>query len=367
MVTERIKYYFSMLACAICFVVNAQDKSKIDSVYQNAFNEISTILKNSNPSFKQAVFISENAYYNNTISYATYDEELKKLSLLTQLHSQFNKLLYYETDSNEVSLTASLFKVITDSIPIQLKESIVYHQPYKYNFDDYAGAKEWSNMFVINTLATHKGNCHSIPYLYKIIADELNLKTYFSYAPNHIYIKLFNEKDKWYNLELTSAEFPIDAWIMASGYIHLNAIQQGIYMDTIGNHKAIALCYLDLAQGYLRKSKSIDYSFVIKCCDKTLSIFPNNINAFLLKQEASTNLLVSKFKTTNYKNIQEFVANDKQAAELFTQSKQLTKQIYQIGYRKMPTKMYLSWLTSLKSQNDKYKNKKIIKFTSSKK
>ncbi len=117
--------------------------------------------------------------------------------------------------------------------------------------------------FVINLLATQKGNCHSRPYLYKIIADELYLKTYFAYAPNHIYIKLFNAKNAWYNVELTSAEFPIDAWIMASGYIHLDAIQQGIYMDTIGNHKAIALCYLDLAQGYLHKSTNIDYNLLL--------------------------------------------------------------------------------------------------------
>ena len=79
-------------------------------------------------------------------------------------------------------------------------------------------------------MATRKGNCHSLPFLYKILAEELGAKANLALAPNHIYIKHWNEKDGWYNTELTSGIFPIDSWLMASGYIHLDAVANKLYM-----------------------------------------------------------------------------------------------------------------------------------------
>jgi len=54
-----------------------------------------------------------------------------------------------------------------------------------------------------------------MPYLYKILADELNIPCNLAFAPNHIYIKLFSERTGWYNTELANSTFPIDA----SGYV----------------------------------------------------------------------------------------------------------------------------------------------------
>ncbi len=70
---------------------------------------------------------------------------------------------------------------------------------------------------------------------------------WLSLAPNHMYIKNRCSKIGWYNTELTSGEFPIDAWITTSGYIPLKAIQTGLYMDTLSNQQAIALCVLGLS------------------------------------------------------------------------------------------------------------------------
>ncbi len=344
-----------------------QKDIRVDSIYSDVFDQLSTILKGSNPSFKQSVFLVENAFYDNGISFDFYQSQIDEITSLTRLYNKNNKLMYKEKDSDEVGLTACLFKVITDSIPILLENELVYHPSCSYNFDDYTGTNDWGHMFVLSLLSTYKGNCHAMPFLYKIIADELHIKSYFAYAPNHLYIKLFNEKYGWYNVELTSAEFPIDAWIMATGYIHLDAIQHGIYMDTIGNEKAIAMCFIDLAQGYIRKTHSVDYSFVIKCCDKTLEYFPNNIYAYLLKQDACNRILLAELKSSTYKTMNELIENDKGAKDLYNQTETLTKFIYDNGYRKMPTKMYLSWLASLKTQNNKYHNNNILKFTQPKK
>ena len=63
--------------------------------------------------------------------------------------------------------------------------------------------------------------------------DELGEKCWLALAPNHMYIKAKTQHIGWYNIELTTGDFPTDAWLMASGYIHLDAVRNGIYTDTL--------------------------------------------------------------------------------------------------------------------------------------
>ena len=87
-----------------------------------------------------------------------------------------------------------------------------------------------------------------MPLLYKLIMDKLGEKCWLSLAPNHMYIKAWNKRAGWYNIELTCADFPTDAWLTASGYIHLDAIRNGIYMDTLSVQQSIALCLTDIVR-----------------------------------------------------------------------------------------------------------------------
>ena len=48
--------------------------------------------------------------------------------------------------------------------------------------------------------ANQQRNCHSLPYLYKIIMDELGYEWHLALAPNHMYIKTNNKKVGWYNI-----------------------------------------------------------------------------------------------------------------------------------------------------------------------
>lgn len=57
-------------------------------------------------------------------------------------------------------------------------------------------------------LDTQKGNCNSMPYLYKILAEELGVDANLALAPNHVYIKHNIKSLGWYNTELTSGIFP---------------------------------------------------------------------------------------------------------------------------------------------------------------
>ena len=89
--------------------------------------------------------------------------------------------------------------------------TITDYPPYSYDFTDFDGKEDWRQMFVIKLLQTHSGNCHSLPFLYKILIEENGEKANLALATNHIYIKHQIKKSGWYNTELTSGIFPIDA------------------------------------------------------------------------------------------------------------------------------------------------------------
>jgi hypothetical protein len=309
-------------------------------------------------SFKKAVFLVENTYLGNRISYEKFDSYIFDLVSLAKDWMLFNHLKNYGfADSLQVLKNLSIFKVLKDTIRIYTTtDSGFAHIPYFYDFDDFFGEKEWKNMFVTKLLAYHTGNCHSLPYLYKILADEMDARCWLALAPNHMYIENRCKKIGWYNTELTSGDFPIDAWIMASGYLPLKAVQSGIYMDTLSNQQSIAMCVLDLAKGYEHKAMNYYDGFIIKCCDLSLQYFPRNVQAMLLKAETLKRIYEKKVKE-----------KDQTAKTIYRQMEDLYINLFDLGYREMPEKMYTQWLQSVIQERDKYSNKQVREAVQSRK
>ena len=301
-------------------------------------------------SFKRAVFVTENAWFENTFSYEKYAKYINALSDICKQWNKVNKLQgYLFEDSTEVALAGSIFKVLTDTV--RNVSGQIIHLPYKYDFEDNFARKTWENMFLTKLMATHKGNCHSLPFLYKIVAEELGVNAYLSFAPNHIYLKQKSKKTSWYNTELTNAMFPVDAWIMASGYVSREAIVSGIYMDTLGEKQSVVVCLNDLAKGYLRKFQdNADLAFVIKCCDLGLNYFPNYAELLLLKAET----LKKQYEVQFAKYGKNF-KSDALYAEMETVYAILVK----LHYKEIPLQMYDEWMASLERDKNIYNNKEI--------
>ena len=334
--------------------------------YSKAFTELNEMLNGKQPlSFKKAIFITENSYMDEKLNYDTLNEKIEVLTTLCKAVMQSKQLLYSLPDSNQVAKCAVIFSLMMDTTKIVYHDNLYYHFPFTYDFDDVWGETKWEQMFVSKLLNTGKGNCHSLPFLYKILMQELGSNAFLSLAPNHIYIKLRNQKDGWYNTELTSGYFPIDAWLMASGYIHLSAIQNAIYMDTLSNKQSIAVCMIDLAKGYEKKNIVGCEDFILQCCDTALAYFPNYINALLLKAETKKKVFESTMKRYGATYPKE-VFNIKEAKDLFDEMQNLYASIHKLGYRTMPREMYLDWLVSLKIEREKYQNKKVTTFTPTK-
>ena len=137
---------------------------------------------------------------------------------------------------------------------------------------------------------------------------------------------------------MTTGDFPTDAWLMASGYIHLDAVRNGIYTDTLSLKQSVALCLTDLAQGYMHKYGIGNRKFIEDCCNTTLKHYPNYINALLIKAE----LLTKQYRHLDNKECEE-------AKKLKEKMDDAYAHIHRLGYRKMPEEMYRKWLKSIKT------------------
>jgi hypothetical protein len=332
--------------------------AEIKANYEQVYSILSKGLESGKIGFRDAVFRVENAYYDNHLDTAGLRNAVEFIASECNHFVKTNKLNYEKKDKAEVEKWASIFTLMTDTTLIKTDSAIIYSKPFVYDFDDFWGEQSWENMFVSKLLGLGSGNCHSMPYLYKMIAEELGTTAHLALAPNHIYIKHRSAKDGWYNTELTSAAFPIDAWIMVSGYVHLDAIENGIYMKALNEKESIALCMIDLAEGYMRKTNDSDLAFVLKCCDAALQYFPDYINALLLKAETLKKQYGIQLKENSNPSPEVRVQLEKR----FSEMQELYVHIHKLGYRQMPKEMYLKWLVELKTEKEKYQNKKVARF-----
>ena len=341
-----------------CFIPAFSQTTESAILYENAYYELDSMLSDLKPlDFKRAVFITENAYLNGELNYNEFNQIIIHYTNIIKAYMDANKLVYNGIDYDNVAKNSAIFSFMTDTI--WFEKNVPAHLPYKYDFEDFYGESDWSKMFVSKLIETGSGNCHSMPFLYKILAEELGAEAYLSLAPNHMYIKCRSEKTGWYNVELTSAMFPIDAWISASGFVLLESIQNGIFMDTLSLKQSIAYCLFDLAKGCEKKFGFSSNPFVFECLDKTLEHYPNFINALIYKAELLKkrfDIYMKLYGAKTYTDIMHLET----PKEIYTEMESLYIKIIDLGYREMPKEMYIEWFSTLKDNRDKYINTKIM-------
>ncbi len=140
--------------------------SELQTKYNEVFHTLNSEIKN-NGSFLSAVLLTENITTDtNTYSWS-FRGAILSLSKLTYNVSHSIILKNYKSrDSLNYKLNLALNKVISDTINFDLLSANISVQPFTYNFNDPQGDSDWTNTFVTKLLATHKGNCRSLTYLY---------------------------------------------------------------------------------------------------------------------------------------------------------------------------------------------------------
>jgi len=156
--------------------------------YVQAYDALNAMLEGRAPvSLKRAVFLVENAYYENALSYEAYDSHLRNIVAFCRARMQQEHI----KGGDNAALNDLLFRFMSDTLSVidPATGTKVTHFPDHYDFDDFYGTADWTKLFVTKLMNTNFGQCHSMPLLYGILAEELGAKAYLSASPSHLFIK----------------------------------------------------------------------------------------------------------------------------------------------------------------------------------
>lgn len=242
-------------------VVNFASKS---AYFTNAAIEIHKMLKGEQEkSFKRAVFLVENARQEGKLSWEEYagviQEGVDKMQqLLKSKGARGHK---------DVALHWAIFSYMMDS----LAEN--HYTPCKYDTEGLL-VKDPASHYVSHLLKHRKGNCHSMPFLYQIFAEELGAKSHIARAPLHYYIKHQDEKGKWWNLELTGASYSRTSFIVEEFKVTDLSIRKGLYMKPLNETEMLVLCIEDLCFNYMRNYGTYEDGFMEQIINMGLKYSP---------------------------------------------------------------------------------------------
>jgi hypothetical protein len=324
------------------------NNAKSTMFYESALQKFESMLAGKEPlSLQKAVYWVENAYYENTLPYQDFTKSLKEMVYLINLHMKSRNMPHTEIGTN-----MAIYNFMTDTLQFILPTGKqVVHNAFVYDFEDYRGEKDYSKMFVSKVMATNSGQCHSLPLLYLVLAEEMQTKAWLSYAPNHSFIK-FVVNGKIQNYETTNGHLVSDALVMQSGFIKAEALANKVYLDTLSKQQLIAHCLMDLGMGYQYKYGFNDFS--LRCVDLVLKYYPQNVTAMLTKVNYYNELLQyvaqqSKEKRLPHVNMQDIP----QVMEIYQKMKQAQQDLENIGFAEMPEEMYQNWLSNMKKEAEK--------------
>jgi hypothetical protein len=326
-----------------------QNKVSGTEFYQQAFNEINQMLKGEKLlNLKRAIFLTENAYLENRMNYDWFS------SGITGNADIIKKVIEQEgyNFENPTAKKWGLQQFLADTVRLKDEKGNVNfsHKPLTYDFEDPWGKQDWTKQFVTKLMQSGKGQCHSLPLLYLIMAEEMGIRAWLSYSPSHSYIKVSDPKGNLLNYETTNGYYTTDVWVQSSGYIKAEALRSGIYMDTMPKQEVIATCLTDMANGYVIKF-GFD-KFVLDCVDKSLEYSPNNVYALQLKADYQTYLfsyVIDQLGRPPVDRLPEFP----KAYELFLKMHEIYGKIDGIGFEEMPQDAYERWLKSFETERGK--------------
>jgi regulator of sirC expression with transglutaminase-like and TPR domain len=321
-------------------------------VYYDAFAQLNRF-DSENYSLMDVVFLIENAYYDNKRDFQKLKDNIIETGIL--LKSKMNELKY-DTESNTAK-NLILFQYFSEDMKFGNKN----HKAFKYDFEDFWGVDDYSKMFVSKLMNTGTGQCHSLPLLYLMLAEQIGAEAYLSFSPNHSYIRFPDDDGNIFSLELTNGMFSTNSFVLQSGYVKSEALLNKIYMQELSKQELLSQMYAYLAGAYLHKYGYDE--FIGEVLDRSLELYPNNINARMYKanyqavkfEYAASQLGIDPYNPQELQNISYYP----NAVKLLNEANRQVRQIDNLGYQPMPAEAYINWLKSVHAEKEKQKSKEI--------
>jgi hypothetical protein len=304
--------------------------------YKAVSQKLETLVTGAKSSLKEAVFLAEQPLWNEA-SFTAFDEQIKSYAQMVR-----KKL---PTRPKKDQIHQALFRFFRDTTFDD--QGKVLHLPIRYDFNDYWGAKDHKNLHVLKLLAKNTGQCRSMPLLYKLLASELGVPAWISYAPNHSFIIHTNDQGQWFFLETTSLQYVPLSVYTESGFIRMEALRSGIYLDTLSDRQLIASLWTDLASDYYYTVDMYDdANFVKAVCQKSLKYYPNNIRAHVILHNIKVARLRRELIRAGSPSAEQIRANPvwrEKTAEMVASFERLM----QLGFEPISKEAYDAWLRKI--------------------
>jgi hypothetical protein len=224
------------------------------------------------------------------------------------------------------------------------------YRVYQYDFEDPLG-KNIKNKLLANYLITRKGNCISMPILFFILADKLELNVSLSTAPLHVFVKYTDEQGKTYNLEPTSgAGITRDIWYQQKMHITNKAIQSGIYLATLSKQESLTVLTSLVAEHYFKQK---DFETVLALSSLSLEKYPKYVNVMLRAGSCFYKLLQQEY-LSKYPNPNMIPINKRERFQyLSNNNRGLFAHAEKLGWQEPPENIEQQYLNVIKNNKEK--------------
>jgi hypothetical protein len=329
--------------------------------FYNAKIELENMLSGKIPlNYERAVFITENAFYENKGDYNQFKavldfhtKNIKKIMQTDQKEVEYDSRKIStktkkekQNDYDKALANWAIFQYMTDTTFLIDNHTISFHIPFQYSIDDPMGTTNWGNSQVFSLLNSNieKGNCYALTSLYKIFSERLNSDAILTTLPGHIFITHNDTKGITYNIELATRSFPGIGTLSVYSHTPDKAIESGIAFRKLNLKQSVSLCLVYLAKSYEHKFNIKNDNFSLQCAETTLKYDSLNLNAMLLKAEVLEENILNKTKTITQ------MQTDKQ----FKEYEKLITKLFNLGYLEMPEEMQRLIITALKKEDVSY-------------
>lgn len=321
--------------------------------YRDAFMQFAKMDPN-HFSLSQAVYDVENAYLGGQLN-------LTRFNKILQFHAdRVRQILKSEglRSNRNLSLNYGIQQLFQRANAYYDSSTHVTHTvtPFKYDFEDFMGEKDYTKLFVSKLLTTGTGQCHSLPLTYLLIAEQLGAKAWLSLAPEHSFIQFADNNGRLLDYETTNGHIVSSSWLAGSGYINAKAMRNKLYLDTLSQRQLYARCLSDLLLGYLQHFGYDEFAKRIK--NRITEIDPQNVTVLIvdanLKQAVAWQLIKAA-GTPKPSDLPKYP----EAYQAYLQMKAAVEKLDDTGYQQMPDEAYQEWLKSIETEKAKLSTEKL--------
>ena len=312
--------------------------ANIQKHFDIALNEIEKMLNGEKPlSFKRAVFLVENAFYAGELCWEEYSNEIARIVPILNEMIDSRGFRRHRTAGNW-----AIFTFMSESIPEN------DFRPFQYDFENFMSDTDLESLMVSRLLQTRLGNCRALPYLYKILANELGVEAHIAIVPMHVYVMHRDEQGVWWNLEMTTGSFSRSSFIMETFNVSETAIRSGLFMNPMSHIQAVAHLINDLLFFYEHKTGRYSDEFVRRAYQIGLKHHPNS-PLQIIKLNDLQFQIGKKSRELGVRSNQEFVQQP-EIMELFNAFIATRNFIIEMGYSRMRNEDYERAINHIREQ-----------------